>query len=252
MSLQQHLSKGKSLVSFLFTGIFLCASCSSDEIKEITETYPDGAPRIIQFYRTEGNDTIRTGEQILYQNGQIQLEGSFARDTLFHGIWTIRNENGEKNAEAVFDQGLLQGEWNVWDLEGGEISKDLVQIEKGEDGFPLLIRLFTSDGESRRITGEIHFYSNHLKKTEGPVEGDQKHGLWKAWYWDGTKWSEGMFQHDVNHGRHTVWHENGSKFYEGEYVVGRRTGIWYFWNENGRLVKELNYSELYNQDPLRD
>lgn len=225
-----------------------CAGCSSGEGKKVISTFANGDPRQVSYFRTEGKDTVWLRTEYLYQYGNKQLEGGLEENDRMQGVWTIWYEDGGKNAEASFQHGICKGDWQVWDFKGNLLTRDQLRMEFDSVGFPLMIRYLQKENDSSSsITGEVHFYPNHLKKTEGPVTNRQKHGLWKAWYRDGTKWSEGNFQHDVNHGKHTVWHENGQKFYEGEYMVGKRTGIWTFWAEDGRVIKELNYNELQNQ-----
>ncbi|HNS16553.1 MAG TPA: hypothetical protein PKH94_02695 [Bacteroidales bacterium] len=241
------LSEALWSISILaMVGFFM--GCSSGEGKKIISTFAGGDPKQVSHFRMEGKDTVWFHTEYLYQNGNKQLEGGLGENDRMQGAWTIWYENGAKNAETNFQNGVRKGDWQVWDFDGNSLPADLYQMEFDSVGFPLMIRYFKMEKDtSRTITGEVHFYPNHFKKTEGPVMNKQKHGLWKAWYSDGTKWSEGNFQHDVNHGKHTVWHENGQKFYEGEYIVGKRTGIWTFWAEDGRIIKELNYSELQNQ-----
>ena len=226
---------------------FFLSGCSSGEKKRIVSTYASGDPKQIQYYHLEGKDTLWIRTEYLYQNGNKQLEGDLAGNNRMSGTWTIWFEDGKKNAVAAFENGTRKGDWQIWDLDGNLLPGGSFQLEVDSTGFPLILRLLSGADSTARLTGEIHFYPNHLKKTEGPVKDGKKHGLWKAWYRDGAKWSEGNFQHDMNHGSHTVWHENGQKFYEGNYIVGQRTGIWTFWAEDGRLLKELNYNELKNQ-----
>ena len=221
--------------------------CSSRQGKKIVSTYAGGDPKQIQYFRLEGKDTLWIRTEFLYQNGNKQLEGDLSGNDRMSGTWTIWFEDGKKNAVAAFENGIRRGDWQIWDFNGSLLPAESYQMEVDSVGFPLILRFYNGTDSTSSMTGEIDFYPNHLKKTEGPVKDGKKHGLWKAWYKDGTKWSEGNFQHDMNHGRHTVWHENGQKFYEGNYIVGQRTGIWTFWAEDGRLLKELNYNELKNK-----
>lgn len=227
--------------------VFFFAGCSSKQGKRIISTYTGGDPKQINYFRLEGKDTLWIRSEFLYQNGNKQLEGDLAVNGRMSGTWTIWFEEGKKNADAAFENGTRRGDWQVWDFDGNLLPAESYEMEVDSTGFPLTMRFFTGADSTRSMTGEIDFYPNHLKKTEGPVRDGKKHGLWKAWYKDGTKWSEGYFQHDMNHGRHTVWHENGQIFYEGNYIVGQRSGIWKFWAEDGRLLKELNYNELRNK-----
>jgi antitoxin component YwqK of YwqJK toxin-antitoxin module len=227
--------------------VFFYAGCSSKQEKRIISSFAGGDPKQINYFRMEGKDTLWIRSEYLYQNGSKQLEGDLAANNTMNGTWTIWYEDGKKNAAAAFENGTRRGDWQVWDFNGDLLTAESYEMEVDPTGFPLVLRFYSGADTDRSMTGEIDFYPNHLKKTEGHVLDGKKHGLWKAWYKDGTKWSEGYFQHDLNHGRHTVWHENGQKFYEGDYIVGQRSGIWKFWAEDGRLLKETNYTELRNK-----
>ncbi len=242
-----RISSGNTWMIFALVSVFLCAGCSSKQGKKIISTYEGGDPKQINYFQLEGKDTLWIRSEYLYQNGNEQLERDLEADGRMSGTWTIWYEDGKKNATAAFGNGMRRGDWQVWDFDGILLTAGSYEMEVDSTGFPLTLRFYSTADSIRDITGQIDFYPNHLKKTEGPVLDGKKHGLWKAWYKDGTKWSEGIFQHDMNHGRHTVWHQNGQKFYEGDYIVGQRSGIWKFWAEDGRLLKETNYNELRNQ-----
>lgn len=242
-----HAVSARSWMIFALGLTLFYAGCSDRQGKRIISTFTERHPKQINYYRLDGKDTIWTRSEFYYQNGNKQLDGELAANGRMSGIWTIWFENGQKNAAATFDKGLRKGDWQIWDFDGNLLPAGSCDMEVDPSGFPLILRYFSGADSTRSMTGETDFYTNHLKKTEGPVKEGKKHGLWKAWYKDGTKWSEGNFQHDMNHGQHTVWHENGQKFYEGSYIVGQRSGIWTFWGEDGRLLKELNYNELRNK-----
>jgi len=217
--------------------------CSGEGKKYVVSTFLDGSPKQVQFIEVNGQDTTVLKEIFYFQNGKKRLLGDYVSDSIYNGKWTGWYEDGTKNYEAIFENGVMADDWLVWDFDGNPMKKENYSMQVYDDGFPEILRFFEFDGDTIVQTGEIHFYDNHCRKTEGKVKSYKKHGRWIAWRRDGTKWSEGDFQYDVNHGWHTVYHENGRIFYEGEYRIGDRVGVWKIWNEEGDVVKETDYEK---------
>ncbi len=229
--------------------IFLAfmVGCSQHEIKKDISTYADGTIKQSAYYTMNGNDSTLVRVTFYYQNGKKSLEAHYVRDTILNGTWTIWYEDGRMNAECLFENGTRKGDWQIWDFEGNKLNTNQYTIDTSYNGLPLVIKYFQEQQGENEMIGLIEFYTNHLRKTEGPVKDNLKHGLWKAWYTDGTKWSEGNFQYDVSHGHTAVWHENGQIFYEGNYQLGKRIRKWTFWDKDGRVLKELDYDAINKQ-----
>jgi antitoxin component YwqK of YwqJK toxin-antitoxin module len=60
-----------------------------------------------------------------------------------------------------------------------------------------------------------------------------RHGLFLAYYEDGTTKSEGTYSHGVEHGEWRDFHANGQIAAEGLYENGEEVGIWRFWSADG-------------------
>jgi antitoxin component YwqK of YwqJK toxin-antitoxin module len=94
----------------------------------------------------------------------------------------------------------------------------------------------------------VEHYPNGLKKLEGKLVNDQRHGIWTYYYENGMKWSEGRYVHGVRDGYSIVYYENGKKKIEGEYENDLKIGIWKVWEDDGSLVKEINLSEMLSKE----
>lgn len=231
----------RRLISYF--SVLLILGCNSGLHKEIKEVFPNGKPRIIAYYDLSGGDSLLVKEEICYSNGDIGISGEYGENGMPDGKWIFYYEDHRKTCEADFMNGKRSGEWKIQDFNGKPLTSEQYTIEEYEDGLPKTIRFFRQENGETIKTGEIHFYENHIRKSEGPVKDNKKNGLWKAWRPDGTKWSEGEFAYDVNNGKTIVWYSNGQIYYEGEYRLGDRIGIWRFWKEDGELMKEIDYEK---------
>ena len=50
---------------------------------------------------------------------------------------------------------------------------------------------------------------------EGALKDNKRHGIWKSYYRDGTKWSEGEFINGKMEGSTTTYYSNGQIRYTG-------------------------------------
>jgi antitoxin component YwqK of YwqJK toxin-antitoxin module len=247
----------RNLINWSMSGLVVgpillfLVSCSEREVKKVASSYGNGQERQLLFYSANSIDSSLVREVYYYQNGHKSMEINYINDSILDGAWMIWYEDGNQNAQALFENGKRKSNWQVWDFEGKLLSAGQFSMDTAYNGLPLMIRFYKEDQNENELVGVIDFYTNQMRKSEGPLKDDLKHGLWKAWYQDGTKWSEGTFQYDVSHGLHTVWHENGQKFYEGQYQLGKRIRKWTFWDKDGRVVKELDYDEINKQQELK-
>lgn len=68
-----------------------------------------------------------------------------------------------------------------------------------------------------------------------------KHGMYKAWYHDGTKQEEIEFENGKMDGKYISWHENGTKKVECEFKNGKKHGLYASWYQNGAKEGEIEY-----------
>jgi uncharacterized protein len=227
---------------FFLSVIALLASCSR-EIKEVTETYPDGKPKLVTWYKDVEGVKVKKRQAGYYQSGEERFKGGFENGKPA-GEWEFWFENGKTFAEAKYDQKIDKQSWKFWNENGGRIL---------DDSYTVTVQGFYPDltpsqavffkGEGRAATN-IFFYPNFKSQMDGASENGKRTGRWVYFYENGNKWSEGFFVNDINDSTRTVWYESGAKRYEGKYKLGIEVGLWKFWDEKGTLVKEINYDTI--------
>ena len=133
---------------FLFVVLIVfIAGCNADLDKIIVETYADGTPKVVRFYKGEGVDKALVKEEFFYPDGQIRMEGEY-KNGMKNGRWisyynngnrwsegyykkninegkTITwHENGQKYYQGYYKNGERKGKWKFWD-ENGKLIKEI-------------------------------------------------------------------------------------------------------------------------------
>lgn len=99
--------------------IFL-SSCGPRLEEVITEKFPNGSPKQIEYYSGEGEQRYLAKITVYYENGQKRQEGSYNPERKKHGKWTSWYENGNKWSEGYFFEGLNDKKHSGWH-ENGEL-----------------------------------------------------------------------------------------------------------------------------------
>jgi antitoxin component YwqK of YwqJK toxin-antitoxin module len=121
-----------------------------------------------------------------------------------------------------------------------------------ENGTPKVVKYYHRKGNDLLLAREVVYYENKQKKIEGEYKNEQRNGLWKAWYKNGTIWSEGEYKDGKRNGIGISYHENGKKYIEGMYQDDIRVGAWRFYDTTGILTKEVNFDLVpLDRDSLR-
>lgn len=125
----------------VFLSFLLISSCGGSESSEVTEVWPDGSEKTIQYYKdTDGKRQIIRIEEY-HENGVRRLVGYY-KDGERHGKWNSWHENeqlwsvarysngqlegkqtvyypsGQKHYEGTFRKGIRTGLWRFWDEQG--------------------------------------------------------------------------------------------------------------------------------------
>ena len=123
------------IVLFLFV-----LACSPRSYEFVEESYPDGSPKVVKFYKDEERTRLISEKQ-LYRDGTTYIEGTY-RDGEREGVWkawhangqlwsvgeyqggkenglkTVYYENGQKYYEGRVEDDERVGVWSFWDQEG--------------------------------------------------------------------------------------------------------------------------------------
>ena len=109
-----------------------------------------------------------------------------------------------------------------------------------EDGSPKIVFYYMWDKYGKRtddVVHETHYYENKQKFIDGNRKGDNRDGLWYAYFPDGTVQTKAYYEDGKENGRYTVYYSNGNVRYTGLYKYGVKIGKWYFYNEDGTLSR---------------
>lgn len=119
-----------------------------------------------------------------------------------------------------------------------------VVMKKYEDDNPKMVVYYVPDSAGNptsEVAHETHYYENQQKYIDGNVHGNNRDGLWYAYFPDGTVQTKAFYVDGKEEGRYTVFYSNGNVRYTGEYSHGRQTGEWRFYNEDGTLERTQNF-----------
>ena len=107
----------KSRFLFILMIMFL-VSCGSRMQEKVTETYPDGKPKRVQYFKGEGADQYLAKDVFYYPDGRIKMEGEYNKDGKKDGKWIYWYQNGNKWSEGYFSDGLDNGLRKTWHENG--------------------------------------------------------------------------------------------------------------------------------------
>ena len=129
----------KKPIAWIIPLIVLLA-CSPRSFEYVEESYPDGTPKVVRYYKDAERTTL-VAEKQLYRDGNVYIEGTF-KDGERHGTWkawytggqlwsvgeyrngmengqkTVYYENGQKYYEGQVKDDVRVGKWTFWSEEG--------------------------------------------------------------------------------------------------------------------------------------
>ncbi len=217
---------------------FAYISCKN-EIKEITETYPNGNPKKIEYFKQKDSLKIKVKEEGFFFNKKIKYRGSF-KDNQPSGKWKYWYQNGKVFSEKEI-KNKLSSNWKIFNTDGKPFmdkTYNLTVIEEYPNGAPYHI-YYSKKGDKYKY--EYFFHPDFQLQMQGATINNIRDGKWAYWYENGNPWSVGYYKNGLNDSTRTVWYENGKIRYEGKYKDGIEVGIWKFYDETGSLVKEADY-----------
>ncbi len=104
----------------LLSVVVLFTACGpKNQEKVVMASYADGKPKLEYVYIL--NDK---GDKQLYKETQYfpeekkYIEGTYDQYSRRDGEWTSWYENGRKNSQGTYENGLLQGKYTVWHPNG--------------------------------------------------------------------------------------------------------------------------------------
>lgn len=175
--------------------------------------------------------------------------------------------NGRKMREMNYSDGLLDGIWKEWSVDG-ELTRDDVyvagrrkadfqkQFDSGEKMVEgsylhptdfmvanpdwwngrLNFKVVKKAGEKLRNGRWTYWYANGGRQTEGEYVENRPEGIHRWWYPNGQLKVEGPYSRGQKQGQWVWYHANGQKMMEGAYFDGKPAGSWVTWDETGKFA----------------
>jgi antitoxin component YwqK of YwqJK toxin-antitoxin module len=108
----------------------ILASCGSKLDEVVSEKYPNGNPKRVDYFAGEGSTRYIAKSVFYYESGQKRVEGHYNADGKKDGRWVYWYENGNKWSEGYFSEGLDDRKRTTWH-ENGQLHFT-GKLDKGE------------------------------------------------------------------------------------------------------------------------
>ena len=97
--------------------VFLFA-CQPKLEELVSETYPDGKAKRIQYFKGEGDQRYLARDVFLYPDGTKKVEGWYNQAGKKDGKWTYWYQDGKKWSEGYFTNGIDDKLRTTWHENG--------------------------------------------------------------------------------------------------------------------------------------
>lgn len=114
---------------FIYSVLFLVVSCSSSVHEHVMQTFEDGNPKLVHFYKMNSVDSVLLKEVQYYSGGHKKVEGTYKNDKR-DGAWTFWFENGTVWSEGFFTQDVRSGKTLVYHENGAPFYEGVYQEGK--------------------------------------------------------------------------------------------------------------------------
>lgn len=109
--------------------VILLVSCQNPPARIVSETFPDGSPKVVKYYQLNGRDSVLLKEEVFYQSGKRYMMGKYSngkRDS----IWTAWLEDGRVWSKGGYREGLEDGPKEVYHPNGSLFYKGQYKLGK--------------------------------------------------------------------------------------------------------------------------
>ncbi len=228
----------------------------------------------------ELKDGVRNGSYKRYENGEIEVEGTYLNNKK-DGLWTLYYDgwkeeisylNDVKNGdykkyygdvvviEGQYSNGLKTGDWKDYNNQS-VLTKDYIFIDDKLDGpykeYSGDIVVKEGTYSNGLMTGEWIFRhdNGNLKGQGNYVNGDGENvgssgipkngrdGEWILYKDNGNKSQIGSYVNGKEEGEFIIYHDNGNKNHVGSYRNGKRVGEHIYYHDNGNKSIKVEFRE---------
>jgi antitoxin component YwqK of YwqJK toxin-antitoxin module len=107
----------KMLSNVMLLVVLVLFGCGPKLEEVVMESYDDGTPKIIRYYKGEGKEKTMVKEGYFYPDGQIRMEGEYLHGVK-HGLWVSYYQDGTKWSEGHYIDGINNGTTTTWHENG--------------------------------------------------------------------------------------------------------------------------------------
>jgi len=182
-----------------------------------------------------------------YDTGNKKFEAYFNNGKI-DGLYNLWYNNGQLDIEIHYKEGMKDGTFKRW-YEDGQINQKANYSNNQLDG---LKEKWSYKGQlideqnfcNGVMVGERRqwYLSGQAKQVDNYNEKGKTNGLQQSWHPNGQLRTEGMRNDGLRNGFFNSWHENGQKFVERNFKDDKRIGKHLVWYNNGQLKSEANYN----------
>lgn len=106
-----RIQKSMKTLILIFAIFFFGCGPHLDEV--VIESYDDGTPKDVQYYKGEGKNKTMVKEAWFYPDGQLRIEGEFLHGVK-NGLWISYYKDGTKWSEGYYKDGINDGLTITW------------------------------------------------------------------------------------------------------------------------------------------
>ncbi|MEZ6096391.1 MAG: hypothetical protein R3C03_19540 [Pirellulaceae bacterium] len=178
-----------------------------------------------------------------YPDGSVQLEREVIQDEvgnyLNHGPWRLYNRSGQPIASGLFDNGLMEGEWNRLHGTGEEGIFSTQPFDSFQAPY-----FSTATFSAGKLSGYWQIYDRNRRKImEIQYSDGQRNGSAIWWFPNGVKMREMTFRDGIIDGMFVERSPQNQTTRQEEYVEGRKVSVDTAFYEPDRKRAESTYLE---------
>jgi antitoxin component YwqK of YwqJK toxin-antitoxin module len=190
--------------------------------------YPDGTLHIERQITRYSDDRIENDGTYreYFPNEQVFVEGEYVKGEQ-QGKWIYWHDNGQQCRVVNYQNGLPDGSWEVFRVDGTLEGKRSFKIGKRDGEWTN----YESTGKQ-----QLNFYN---------YQNGQPHGVWNEWFPSGQQKRAMQFKNGQREGKAIEWNETGNKKAEANYKDGKFHGTIVQWSADGeKFIQEFDQGRL--------
>lgn len=106
----------KNIKYFFIPVILWFLSCTSEPLKVVEDTWPNGQEKTVKFYSNNSKKELLK-EVLYYEDGTKREEGKYKNGERT-GLWTYWYPNGNKWSQGIYENGIENGLKTTWHENG--------------------------------------------------------------------------------------------------------------------------------------